>query len=114
MHTQTHMITSSAPPGRMGYSNTHVVFMRAHVHVRAYAHTHAHTHTQGYTYTPISDACNTVFSDARALLESVIEDELVGNRTHASSDTDLILPTSLGRPHFAALRGGYCRLGSWH
>ena len=26
----------------------------------------------------------TVFSDARALLESVIEDELVGNRTHAS------------------------------
>ena len=26
----------------------------------------------------------TVFSDARALLESVIEDEFVGNRTHAS------------------------------
>ena len=25
----------------------------------------------------------TVFSDARALLESVIEDEFVGNRTHA-------------------------------
>ena len=26
----------------------------------------------------------TVFSDARELLESVMEDELVGNRTHAS------------------------------
>ena len=26
----------------------------------------------------------TVFSDARALLESVIEDEFVGNRTHGS------------------------------
>ena len=26
----------------------------------------------------------TVFSDARALLESVIEDEFVGSRTHAS------------------------------
>ena len=54
----------------------------------------------------VARALVTVFSDARALLESVIEDELVGNRTHASSDTDLILPTSLGRPHFAALRGG--------
>ena len=31
-----------------------------------------------------SRALVTVFSDARALLESVIEDELVGNRTHAS------------------------------
>ena len=32
----------------------------------------------------IATALVTVFSDARALLESVIEDEFVGNRTHAS------------------------------
>ena len=35
-HARTHMITSSAPPGRMGCSNTHVVCVRAHVHMSAH------------------------------------------------------------------------------